>query len=226
MGDPRDEANTTTSRRASTPTPISRTVFGVLDSDALAAVFVFVGVNSLFAASLVCKAFNALRPTGMHFHTSVLAMNYTPSMLAWASRLPVPCPPLRCVADLEDTAKILRALRSLGWLAPVALAQHAVAIAQKLDDSDVDVRYETLTTLGKLDSSVLVVYTCDILRKLDDTDADVRYAAVKVLGRLHPAALTPHIGAITALLSDSDIGVQIAVRDVLSTVSASRVWLI
>ena len=192
-------------------------LFGVLDRDALTAVFAFVGVNSLFAASLVCKAFNALRPTGMHIHTSVLAMNYTPSMLTWASNLPVPCPQLKCVADIDDTKKILQALRSLGRLAPMALAQHAVAIAHKLDDSDVDVRYEALKTLGQLESGALALHTTDILRKLDDADADVRYAAVKVLGKLQSVVLTPHIGAITERLSDSDLGVQIAVREVLGS---------
>jgi len=190
-------------------------VLDVLDCDALMAVFVFVGTNSLFAASLVCTTFNALRPSGTHFRTSVLAMNYTPSMLAWASCLPVPCPRLTCVADLDDNAKVWCALRSLGRLGHSVIVQHAAAIVRKLVHVDVDVRFEAVNTLGKLDSVALAMHIDALLLKLEDADADVRYATVNVFKKLDPLVIAEHVDAIASMCSDSDEGVQLAVHNLL-----------
>ena len=200
--------------------PSPRTMLDVLDFDALAAVFKFVDTNYRFAASLVCTAFKSLTTTD--FRTNVLAMNYTPSMLAWASSLPVPCPKLKCVADLGDSAKRLHALWSLGKLDTMPLAQHAAAIAQKLTDADVDVRYEAMNVLGKLDPRELAKHTTAILRRLTDNEADVRYATLKALGKLELAVLTRHTEAIEAVRGDPDRGVQLAVRDIMRKMQSDR----
>ena len=134
----------------------ARTLFDLLDSDLLDAVFAFVCENSRFAVALVCRAFRARHPAGAVFRTDVIAMSYTPSVFAWAACLPVPCPPLKCVADLLDSSKIFDAFVSLGRLPLVVLAQHAGAVVHKLGDADEDVRYMALVTLGELGSGALV----------------------------------------------------------------------
>ena len=155
----------------------------------------------------------------------MLAMNYTPSMLAWASGLSVPCPPLTCVADLDDNEKICGALRSLGRMDQAVLVQHAATIVQKLADSDVDVRYEAVKTLGKLDSGALATHFGALVLKLDDADADVRYATVKVFGKLDPRLFSTHAQAITARCRDTDLGVQLAVHDLLGNMYPARARL-
>lgn len=202
-----------------------RTIFSMLDNDGLDAVFAFVEKNSQFAAALVCRAFNARHPTGTPFHTDVLAMNHTPTILAWAASLAVPCPPLQCAVDIDDASKVLDALRSFGKLEPTVLAQHAAAISQKLDDADVDVRYAALNVLSKLGPEALTSNAHTISRKLHDADADVRYAAVKALDKLVPSVRALHFNEIFHMCNDPDEGVQLAAMTVLRKMGVAHGFL-
>ena len=100
-------------------------------------------------------------------------------------------------------------METLGKLEPAALAQHAAAVAARLEDCDPyfddrpdrgddGVRWAAVKTLGKLEPPVLALHAALIVAKLEDPDRCVRIAAVQTLDKLEAAALAPHRRRIRA----------------------------
>ena len=103
---------------------------------------------------------------------------------------------------LEDFDPLVRydTLDELGKLEPATLAQHAVAVVARLEDSVDEVRCEALRTLGKLEPATLAQHAVAVVAKLEDTYWVVRHVALETLGNLEPAALAHHAHALLPIL--------------------------
>jgi len=188
-------------------------VIDLLDRDAFDAVLEFVHPNYAFPASRTCKTLHALleHQPQQPFATDVIAMNYTPTMLRWAASLPVLCPPLKCMADLDnkDHHKRIKALESIGNLNPAVVAVYAHTIIMQFRDTNLDtfpdqaVRCTAVNTLCKLEPTALAPHANSIAEMLDNTDPGVRLAAMYMMGKLDPSTIAQHSDAIAQKLSDS-----------------------
>ena len=76
------------------------------------------------------------------------------------------------------------ALQTLAELEPATLAQHAVAVVAKLEDTQWKVRCLALRTLAKLEPATLAQHAGAVVAKLEDDDDDVRYEAMCTLRAL------------------------------------------
>ena len=189
----------------------------VLDRDALGVVLSFVHPNYAFVASLACKALRVLLRLlpGQQYKTDVLSMNYSSTMLKWATCLPVHCPPLKCVANLlgnSDHRTRVRALETLGNLDPMVIAVHAVTVITVILQFGEPqfgafghhaVRYAAVQTLSVLDPATLAPHVDAIMKMLDHAEPGVRLAAVFMMGKLDPLVLAQHSGAVALKLCDS-----------------------
>ena len=204
----------------------------LLDRDALESVLECVQPNYMFAASLVCRAMHAiLRRPG--WPTDVLAMNRTATLLKWSAGLSVPCPPLKCVADLGDTDHFKRvlALGSLGNLDKAVVAVHAGVVMLQFDDPalgalhDQAVRYAAVNALGKLGPDALAPHADAIADMLDNANPSVRLAAMYMMGNLEPVALARHRGAVARGLSDACGDVRYTAMETLGTLAPAALVL-
>ena len=98
------------------------------------------------------------------------------------------------------------ALQTLGYLEPVALAQHAEAVVARLDDSESGVRDLALQTLGKLEPAALVQHADAVVARLDDSNAkEERIRALETLGTLElNHVLNEHWEAVFDASNDED----------------------
>ena len=94
-------------------------------------------------------------------------------------------------------------METLGKLEPATLAQHAGAVAARLEDSNQQVLWMALETLGKLEPAVLAQYANAVVAWLEDIDEVVRYVALQTLGKLEPATLAQYANAVLNLLEDT-----------------------
>ena len=108
-------------------------------------------------------------------------------------------------------------MRSAAAAAPgqheAVLAQHAAAVAAKLEHSDRDVRLAVVQVLGEHEA-VLAQHAAAVAAKLEDSDDNVRRTAVEVLGQ-HEAVLAQHADAVAPRLEDSDDNVRRAAVEML-----------
>ena len=73
------------------------------------------------------------------------------------------------------------ALQTLGYLEPVALAQHAEAVVARLEDSNWVGREMVLETVGKLEPASLTQHADAVVEKLNDPFDFAREAALATL---------------------------------------------
>ena len=83
------------------------------------------------------------------------------------------------------------ATEALGKLEPDDLAQHADAVAAKLDDPDGLVRQAAVETLGKLEPDALVHYEESLNVMFEEGEVDVANAAARALRKLRDGPGAP-----------------------------------
>ena len=81
-------------------------------------------------------------------------------------------------------------------LEPAALAPYASAVAERLENADVNVRDEALWALHKLEPTVVAPHVNAVVARLEDADEDVRKKALETLGKLKPTTLAQHAHAV------------------------------
>ena len=114
------------------------------------------------------------------------------------------------LASLEDSDRMVRVSGdwiTLRQLEPAALAQHAEAVVARLEDSELHVRVQALTTLAQLEPSALTQHAEAVVARLEammleDHVGYIRIGAYQTLCRLEPAALAQHAHALVSRLID------------------------
>ena len=81
-------------------------------------------------------------------------------------------------------------------LEPAALAPYASAVAERLEDADVNVRIEALLTLCTLEPETLAQHASAVVARIKDADERVRKKALETLGKLKPTTLAQHAHAV------------------------------
>ena len=95
-------------------------------------------------------------------------------------------------------------MQALGQLDPTLLAQHAPAVAARLEDSDEAVQAQALQTLLALEPATFMLHACDVFPRLEGyAEWEVRCAALEKLGMLEPATIAQHAGPDVARLQDN-----------------------
>jgi len=207
-------------------TTATEMLFAMLGYDALEIIFTCLDPTAILAASLACRQFNALRVAG-RFQTDVMAMNSTPTMFAWATRLG--CPSLRCVRDLNDSSAYVRlnAMQALGRLDPVTIMNNVGEIVLKLDDPYVCVRYMAVKAMCRLegmaiDDFVLTQHVDAIAKMMDHADAGVRATAMYLLGKLDPVAIAYPAVSVALRLDDPCVDVRYTSAETLRRLLGSE----
>lgn len=110
----------------------------------------------------------------------------------------------------EMRVRHLLALRDLGTLDPLVLAQYAGTVARMLDVADRDVRRVALDTLGKLEPAAIAQCAGAVVRMIADDDWYVRRAAMWTIYKLEPMTLAHHAMGIVRQLDNSEWHVRLA----------------
>ena len=82
--------------------------------------------------------------------------------------------------------------------------RHVAFLADRLEDSDPQVRHNALVTLGQLEPAALAQHAGSLVSRLEHMDSSVRTAACMALRRLEPHNLVHHAHAVIARLDDCD----------------------
>ena len=102
-----------------------------------------------------------------------------------------------------DTAVQKKGLKAL-MRQPVALHEHAAAVAAALHDADPWVRAHAAEALGRLAPHALAPFAPAVAALLADVAPQVRRAAADALAELPPAQLAAHAPALAARLGDAN----------------------
>ena len=100
-------------------------------------------------------------------------------------------------------------------LEPATLAQHAVAVVARLEDTHWEVRKAALHTLGKLEPATLAQHAVAVVARLEDSRWDVRTWALSTLLELEPATLAQHAHTIVAMRENSDWTMRLCALETL-----------